>query len=332
MTWPDPLSTGRDPVDLRWQGSARQDAPNNDLAFLSLSLPSSTAVRRPAPSCSGKRRAVPALPGLAPVVPQSPQREDRHLVPGLPIVIGGWLPFFYRDGERSFFVLPTTQHGTPANQPQGQYYSAVKAEMRSWERYFATQIDGWLDGFLLGLTLAERTDLANWLASQLNLPTVPVTDDELKAAIRKDPQQAVYFWMVGLADQFIAMSQFHFRVFHHPLVCEFGKLLNDPLKGVPALMSRSTQLTETAFRFYDTYQPTAFVVLPADTSFYPREDVDFSPAGAYAPYNWELFYHAPLLIANSLSRNQRFEEARDWYHFIFNPLGRGAPRCPAARR
>jgi len=28
-----------------------------------------------------------------------------------------------------------------------------------------------------------------------------------------------------------------------------------------------------------------------------------------------------LLIANALSKNQRFEEARDWYHFMFNPIG-----------
>ena len=37
--------------------------------------------------------------------------------------------------------------------------------------------------------------------------------------------------------------------------------------------------------------------------------MDFTPDGAYSPYNWELFFHAPLLIANQLSKNQRFEEA-----------------------
>ena len=63
------------------------------------------------------------------------------------------------------------------------------------------------------------------------------------------------------------------------------------------------------------------MVEPATEEFYPKEVVDFTPDGAYSPYNWELFFHAPLLIANSLSKNQRFEEARDWYHFIFNPIG-----------
>ena len=67
------------------------------------------------------------------------------------------------------------------------------------------------------------------------------------------------------------------------------------------------------------------MVDPSKTAFYPEEIVDFSPDGAYSSYNWELFFHAPLLIANALSKNQRFEEARLWYHFIFNPIGLASP-------
>lgn len=64
---------------------------------------------------------------------------------------------------------------------------------------------------------------------------------------------------------------------------------------------------------------------PPTEKYYPRELVDFTPDGAYSPYNWELFFHAPLLIADSLSKNQRFEEARNWYHYIFNPIGIESP-------
>ena len=39
----------------------------------------------------------------------------------------------------------------------------------------------------------------------------------------------------------------------------------------------------------------------------------------YAIYNWEMFYHLPMLIADNLSRNMRFEEAQKWYHLIFDP-------------
>jgi hypothetical protein len=52
---------------------------------------------------------------------------------------------------------------------------------------------------------------------------------------------------------------------------------------------------------------------------YPVKDLDFTPRGAYAVYNWELFYHAPLTIAMHLSKNQRFEEAQRWFHYVFDP-------------
>lgn len=52
---------------------------------------------------------------------------------------------------------------------------------------------------------------------------------------------------------------------------------------------------------------------------YPVKDLDFTSSGAYAVYNWELFFHAPLSIAINLSKNQRFEEAQYWFHYIFDP-------------
>jgi len=47
--------------------------------------------------------------------------------------------------------------------------------------------------------------------------------------------------------------------------------------------------------------------------------LDFTTSGAYAIYNWELFFHAPLLIAIHLSQNQKFQDAQNWFHYIFNP-------------
>ena len=36
-------------------------------------------------------------------------------------------------------------------------------------------------------------------------------------------------------------------------------------------------------------------------------------------YNWELFFHIPMYIAGQLTKNNRYEEARKWYHLVFNP-------------
>lgn len=66
------------------------------------------------------------------------------------------------------------------------------------------------------------------------------------------------------------------------------------------------------------YQPTALVPKDDDHA-YPVKDLDFSSNGAYAVYNWELFYHVPLTVAIHLSKNQRFEEAQRWLHYIFDP-------------
>ncbi|MES2936800.1 MAG: insecticidal toxin protein [Pseudomonadota bacterium] len=67
--------------------------------------------------------------------------------------------------------------------------------------------------------------------------------------------------------------------------------------------------------FQAGYHPNADLVrLP-----YPVKDLDFSSSGAYAPYNWELFFHVPLTIAMHLSKNQRFAEAQQWFHYLFDP-------------
>lgn len=67
--------------------------------------------------------------------------------------------------------------------------------------------------------------------------------------------------------------------------------------------------------FDNIYEPNNEVV---DRS-YPYENVDFEYNGAYSPYNWEIFFHAPLMIADRLSKNQQFAEAQKWFHYIFDP-------------
>lgn len=38
-----------------------------------------------------------------------------------------------------------------------------------------------------------------------------------------------------------------------------------------------------------------------------------------ACYNWEIYFHAPLLIADHLSKQQRFEDAERWLRLVFDP-------------
>lgn len=72
--------------------------------------------------------------------------------------------------------------------------------------------------------------------------------------------------------------------------------------------------------FYDhifsatRYAPTEMVSDP-----WPAKELDFSSNGAYANYNWELFFHVPLTMALHLGKNNRFAEAQRWLHFLFDP-------------
>jgi hypothetical protein len=63
-------------------------------------------------------------------------------------------------------------------------------------------------------------------------------------------------------------------------------------------------------------------------SDYPVEDLDFSVEGAYAGYNWELFFHAVYEVALQLNQDQRFDQAQSWLHHIFNPLSAGDDPVP----
>ncbi len=117
---------------------------------------------------------------------------------------------------------------------------------------------------------------------------------------------------------------FRFHPFYHPFVCTFIRHLNrygidglldpHPQGEQPRLRRQQMRNDDFVFESERFYHPTTAVERP-----YPVEDVDFSYGGSYALYNWELFFHVPLLIATRLCREHRFEEGLRWFHFIFDP-------------
>jgi hypothetical protein len=118
----------------------------------------------------------------------------------------------------------------------------------------------------------------------------------------------------GAASMF-SEGAYDFSSVYHPFVCDLIKTLNRD--GIDGVMQRSAQQTESdPSWFTQTYSPVLGAVGEK-----PQEAIEFTDA-AYSLYNWELFFHAPLLIATRLSQNQRFEEAQQWFHYIFNPMAR----------
>ncbi|MFQ8433664.1 neuraminidase-like domain-containing protein [Amaricoccus sp. W119] len=47
-----------------------------------------------------------------------------------------------------------------------------------------------------------------------------------------------------------------------------------------------------------------------------------------ACYGWEVFFHAPLIIADQLSKQQRFEESERWLRMLFDPTSGGVGSDP----
>lgn len=247
----------------------------------------------------------------------------------LPVPYGSWMPYFFNDKKRTFFVLPSLQfrRGREGKAIGSRlYYPDIKKVIRQLEDFFEGQIRTWAEAVVPTLTAAEKQIWGEFFRQQLPLDTFPpYSDEQLEDYTVKYFMRFFQGYLGGLALLALQLGQYHFKNFYHPFVCHFIKQVYNPLQGIPAMMSRPTQLLDSGFSFKQTYQPTFWVVQQGTEEFYPRENVDFSPDGAYSPYNWELFFHVPLLVANSLSQNQHFEEARDWYHFIFNPLGLEGP-------
>ncbi len=159
--------------------------------------------------------------------------------------------------------------------------------------------------------LSRYADLDVFLNLLIGVSGDPQVDEFLKGLISEEP--------LKYGEQF--------KNLYHPLVCELRSILYRD--GIPALMKRDTQLQKTGFDFKSYYNPDPQVVPltwiknpdGTGTWSYPIEDVDFSSGGSYSAYNWDLFFRVPLHIATSLTRNQRFEDALSWFHYMFNPTG-----------
>jgi hypothetical protein len=108
-----------------------------------------------------------------------------------------------------------------------------------------------------------------------------------------------------------------FSTLFHPQTQRFQQVLRE--SGTDLLLALETQFDLQALSRLNALPLNLFTLYPNVWKNIPKLDVDFSPNGAYSQYNWELFFHLPFTVATHLAKNQRFEEARQWFHYIFNP-------------
>jgi Tc toxin complex TcA C-terminal TcB-binding domain/Neuraminidase-like domain/Hemopexin/Salmonella virulence plasmid 28.1kDa A protein len=93
--------------------------------------------------------------------------------------------------------------------------------------------------------------------------------------------------------------------------------------GIDALLAPDTQELDELPAFSDSESgPTTIKVRSAtDSAGVPvGSHLDFDSSNGL--YYWEIFFHAPMLIAKALGDAQRFEDAKRWYEYVFDPTER----------
>jgi hypothetical protein len=152
---------------------------------------------------------------------------------------GSWLPFFYADKKRTFFTLPSI--GSSGRGREGQtagsvrlYYPDIKRGFRQLEDFFEGQIRTFVDGIdLSALTQSQREQLEEFLRSQFPAEEAqpPYSDEKLRDLMTRFWMRYFNYWLGYFSLLLFQFRQFHFKNHYHPFVCEFAKLVYNPLKG-----------------------------------------------------------------------------------------------------
>ncbi|MTI33032.1 hemopexin repeat-containing protein [Xanthovirga aplysinae] len=88
--------------------------------------------------------------------------------------------------------------------------------------------------------------------------------------------------------------------------------------GVEGLLKASTQQIDEVPSFSTAAStPTNIKVTDRISNPPVNTHLDFNSANGI--YYWEVFFHAPFHIAMSLNGDQKFEEAKEWYEYIYDP-------------
>ncbi len=119
-----------------------------------------------------------------------------------------------------------------------------------------------------------------------------------------------------------------FETFFHPFVGDLIGKLNKTSIAATLDPSFLGQLKRDYTSFYTLDQKSTDAMDAVYVNM-PAAIIDTSIGGPYAIYNWELFYHIPVMIAVHMTQNQRFAEAQSWFHLVFDPTFTDASSSPS---
>ncbi len=166
--------------------------------------------------------------------------------------------------------------------------------------------------------------------------------------------QALKYWDKGIVETKPSVTHYtqiikerelnyHFNTHFHPYVARLlDRFIQQSIPGLQAADTEYKRNADGTFARFDeayqdenkrgqfipvlhqdffeqTYGPNPGKIKNLVVAPLPVRDLDFTSSGAYSVYNWELFYHVPLMIAMHLGKNGRYAEAQHWFHYIFDP-------------
>ena len=137
---------------------------------------------------------------------------------------------------------------------------------------------------------------------------------------------------LGLKGQMVYRTQFAytFDTFFHRFVGDLIAKLNQ--SSVQAMLDPTflsgLQRDYINMNYYTILDSGGTSNYVAGTTI-PPASINTSTGGSYSVYNWELFYHIPVMIAVHLSQNQRFAEAQNWFHLVFDPTFTDSSSTPS---
>ncbi|MCP3669537.1 MAG: hypothetical protein GY814_03720, partial [Gammaproteobacteria bacterium] len=223
-------------------------------------------------------------------------------------------PFIYTEGRNSYFITQylARQWGNELD----------KVHNHSDMVTLATDSETTGSGTLGTMLLNRDTD--DWHTSN-NYPIWVADPVDLEPEFDKVP---CVYGQINVIKTHIKDAILTFHTFHHPFSSTFVTQLN--LGGIQTLMDSDTIESDDGDNFEGNYDPDFSFVKPnlqnLGNRTYYQENICFDPLGANSLYNWELFFHAPLYIATRLSKNGKYEEAMNWFHYIFDPTTTEKPK------
>ena len=241
-------------------------------------------------------------------------RGDYNPVTANTLSMGAFMPFFFGDTARTYLMIP------------GFYPRRDVFELAPAVTPAATPAPPTVNPHLKEATFSYIYPIiedflylvSTYLVTYMKDPTHTVAG--ALAALIADPKYAEAKALVQSIEKSSLAYGYKVKTFYHPLICMLIQTLNN--NGFPALFDRKFELSKemnvdgTDFSFPATYRPSIYIAQP-----YPKTGLTFGLDESYSSYNWELFFHLPFEVAVSLNANQQFEDARSWYHYIFNPTG-----------